>query len=60
MNPSKICVLLESLISYLFYTTTYNHIFLAYSYCNIDDCSWGTKGLNENENNYFEEKVKFV
>ena len=53
LNFRKVYELLSSLISYLFYTTTYSHIFVVYSFCNIDDCSWGTKGLNDDSNLYY-------
>ena len=46
MDLSKAWELTKSLMSYLLFTTTYSHIFVIYSFCNIDDCSWGTKGLD--------------
>ncbi len=53
LNLASIKKLIVSLPSYLFYTTTYSHTFVVYSYCNIDDCSWGKKGLNSDSNDYY-------
>jgi chitin synthase len=34
---------------------------LIYSFCNIDDVSWGTKGCTDSGKNiYYEEKIKFI
>lgn len=32
--------------AYIFYSATYIHLFLIYSFSRIDDLSWGTKGLD--------------
>lgn len=46
LNPTKSLVdILFSTIDYLFYMPTYIHTLLIYAFCNIDDLSWGTKGL---------------
>lgn len=60
MDFTKIKDLASSLLSYLFYTTTYSHIFVVFSFCNIDDCSWGTKGLTEDKTTFYKEKINFV
>ena len=31
---------------FLFYAPTYLHIFMIYSFCKVDDFTWGTKGLD--------------
>lgn len=36
-----------SLLSFTFYSPTYIHMFGIYSFCNVDDLSWGTKGSAE-------------
>lgn len=36
-----------SLPSYIFFVPSYINIFLMYSFCRIDDLSWGTKGLDD-------------
>lgn len=33
------------MIPYFYYQPTYMHLFVIYSFCRIDDLSWGTKGL---------------
>jgi len=35
----------SSSLSYLFYAPAYLHVLMIFSYCRIDDLSWGTKGL---------------
>lgn len=30
---------------YMFYSPSYFHTLLIFAFCNIDDLSWGTKGL---------------
>lgn len=54
-----------SLPSYIFYVPSYINTLLIYSFCRIDDLSWGTKGLDEDvERNKSEqwrmEKMWFV
>lgn len=34
-----------NMIHYFYYQPTYTHLFIIYSFCRIDDLSWGTKGL---------------
>jgi chitin synthase len=36
-----------SLPSYIFYVPSYINTLLVYSFCRIDDLSWGTKGLDD-------------
>lgn len=40
----------------------YNFILIIFSFCNIDDVTWGTKGLSDSKdaNSYYLEKVKFL
>lgn len=34
-----------SSLSYIFYSATYSHTLVIFAFCNIDDVTWGTKGL---------------
>jgi chitin synthase len=36
---------ISTMIPYFYYQPTYSHLFVVYSFCRIDDLSWGTKGL---------------
>jgi len=47
----------------MIYQPVYNHVLLTYAFCNIDDVSWGTKGLSKDSNDrtsFYLEKVSFV
>ena len=44
---SKYTQMIASCLSYLFYVPTYLHVLIIYSFCRIDDLSWGTKGLDD-------------
>jgi chitin synthase len=46
----KYIEMLTSLLSYLYYAPTYINILQIFAFCRIDDLSWGTKGLDNNEN----------
>lgn len=54
MNPckklTKIWELLVCTFSFLFYMPTYIHMFIIFSFCRIDDLSWGTKGSDSAAN----------
>lgn len=52
---SKIGELLWSLFSFLFFMPAYIHSFIIFSFCRIDDLSWGTKGSNKEESGGKEE-----
>ncbi|KAL4499716.1 hypothetical protein ABPG72_017256 [Tetrahymena utriculariae] len=54
--------ILTSFISYWIYSPIYNHILLIFSFCNIDDVTWGTKGLTDSKQNekQKDKKIKFV
>lgn len=57
LNPSKSMYdILFSTIDYLFYSPCYFHTLIIYAFCNIDDLSWGTKGLDAS--NETDEKAK--
>ena len=64
LNPTKSLVdILFSTVDYLFYMPTYVHTLLIYAFCNIDDLSWGTKGLESRSleaDKYKKYKAKMV
>ncbi len=59
----KYIEMLTSLLSYLYYAPTYINILQIFAFCRIDDLSWGTKGLDNNENSGIQrewEKRKYI
>lgn len=53
----------SSVLSYIFYIPTYIHILQIFAFSRIDDLSWGTKGLDNDEAGGIErewEKRKYV
>ena len=66
MNPTLTKDLIRSFPAYTFYTSTYTLTLLIYSFCNIDDLSWGTKGATDNTGNkekklrYYYAKIDFL
>lgn len=60
-HPRFVFRLLIDSLSYLAFQGAYSHILVIYSFCNIDDVSWGTKGVKSQTNKkYIVEKVFFV
>lgn len=60
-HPSFVCRILIDSISYLVFQGAYSHVMVIYSFCNIDDVSWGTKGVRSmGQKKYAVEKVFFV
>lgn len=51
-----------SLYSYFYFSATYSHTLVIYSFCNIDDFSWGTKGSNSasEASSFVDQKNDFV
>ena len=43
--PQNIMNVISTMFPYFYYQPTYSHLFVIYSFCRIDDLSWGTKGL---------------
>jgi chitin synthase len=43
--------MITSVLSYLFYAPTYINILQIFAFCRIDDLSWGTKGLDQDDAN---------
>lgn len=56
----------RTFLSYLYYQAAYTHTFVIYAFCNVDDVTWGTKGVhndknkNSKESKYYENKVAFM
>jgi chitin synthase len=44
-HPSFVFKLLCDSLSYLGYQGAYSHVMVIYGFCNVDDVSWGTKGV---------------
>ena len=44
-HPKFVWRLVVDAFSYLAFQGAYSHILVIYSFCNIDDVSWGTKGV---------------
>lgn len=64
-SVSKWCEMIISLPSYIFYVPSYINTLLVYSFCRIDDLSWGTKGLDDDIERaksleWKREKISFV
>lgn len=62
INWRHIPSILSNLVHYIYFSGAYTHTFVIYSFCNVDDVSWGTKGLTKNDKqiNYKTEKLLFV
>ncbi len=60
--PARVWDIIRSTFSYIYYSSTYMHTLVIFAFSNIDDVTWGTKGLagGSGEKPYFKEKMKFV
>ncbi|CAD8196021.1 unnamed protein product [Paramecium octaurelia] len=58
-QPSIILSVIVNSIHYFYFQPTYTHLFITYAFCRIDDLSWGTKGLTEDnsKNKVYTDKV---
>jgi chitin synthase len=60
-HPTFVFRIIVDAMSYLAYQGAYSHVMVIYSFCNIDDVSWGTKGVKSvGQKKYSVEKVFFV
>lgn len=60
-HPKFVWRLAVDSISYLVWQGCYSHVMVIYAFCNIDDVSWGTKGVKSTgKKKYQVEKVFFV
>jgi chitin synthase len=46
-HPREVWNIIKGYPSYLSYQGCYTHTMLIYSFCNVDDVSWGTKGAGD-------------
>lgn len=44
-HPYFVWRIMVDAMSYLVYQGAYSHVMVIYSFCNVDDVSWGTKGV---------------
>jgi chitin synthase len=59
VNPKFWKDIASSIPSYIYYQSIYMHVLVIFSFCNIDDVTWGTKGLNENDSKNKKDEVSF-
>lgn len=62
IQPKLVWYVITSYWSYIVYQPINNFILIIFSFCNIDDVTWGTKGLSDSKdgNSYYQDKVKFL
>lgn len=39
----------RTFLSYLYYQAAYTHTFVIYAFSNVDDVTWGTKGVQQDK-----------
>ena len=59
----------RTFLSYLYYQAAYTHTFVIYAFSNVDDVTWGTKGVQQDrsasiknsqrQDDYYRSKTKF-
>lgn len=49
-SSKSVLNIMVNIVHYFYYQPTYTHLFMVYSFCRIDDLSWGTKGLTADGN----------
>lgn len=59
----------RTFLSYLYYQAAYTHTFVIYAFSNVDDVTWGTKGVQQDrsasvkatlrEEEYYRRKLEF-
>ncbi|EAR90453.2 chitin synthase (macronuclear) [Tetrahymena thermophila SB210] len=61
-QPKLVLLAIKSYFSYVLYAPVYQIFLTIYSFCNLDDVTWGTKGLqNSSQNEIFvTDKVRYV
>ena len=47
----RVCEMLDprTFLSYLYYQAAYTHTFVIYAFSNVDDVTWGTKGVQQDK-----------
>ena len=70
-HPMRVCEMLDprTFMSYLYYQAAYTHTFVIYAFSNVDDVTWGTKGVQQDKSSllkdiqrqeeYYRSKTKF-
>lgn len=58
-HPRHVFEMLDprTLLSYLYYQAIYSHTFVIYAFANVDDVSWGTKGVQQEKNKHIKTKI---
>jgi cellulose synthase/poly-beta-1,6-N-acetylglucosamine synthase-like glycosyltransferase len=59
-HPLETLQTIASYPAYLFYRGIYSHILQTFAFCNVDDVSWGTKGLDGGSGTMVEAKMDIV
>lgn len=59
----------RTFLSYLYYQAAYTHTFVIYAFSNVDDVTWGTKGVQQDKSaalktslkqeEYYKSKLEF-
>ena len=48
----------RTFLSYLYYQAAYTHTFVIYAFCNVDDITWGTKGVIQDKTMALKQSLK--
>ena len=50
-HPKRVLEMIDprTFLSYLYYQAAYTHTFVIYAFCNVDDVTWGTKGVQNDK-----------
>lgn len=60
-HPREVWAYIWGWVSYLSYQGVYTHTMVIFSFCNVDDVSWGTKGATDSgEKKFAVKKMYFV
>ncbi|KAL4468650.1 hypothetical protein ABPG74_005153 [Tetrahymena malaccensis] len=61
-QPKLVWLAFKSYLSFQFYAPVYQVFLSIYSFCNLDDVTWGTKGLQSSTQNqiFVSDKVRYV
>ncbi|KAL4500529.1 hypothetical protein ABPG72_002953 [Tetrahymena utriculariae] len=61
-QPKLVWLAFKSYLSFTFYAPVYQIFLSIYSFCNLDDVTWGTKGLQSSTQNqiFVSDKVRYV
>ncbi|KAL4488449.1 hypothetical protein ABPG72_013017 [Tetrahymena utriculariae] len=61
-QPKLVWYIIISYWSYTIYQPIYNFTLIIFSFCNIDDVTWGTKGISSEATSqlFYQSKVKFL